>query len=148
MSNKSLLISIFGVVVVFAAVFAVLRLKKEPMVAVEKNQANNLSEKTMDTSKPEEKQPVENVLGIVENNSGDTASCQRNFSPETLKSAKVNVENRKVEIQVKDFGKIVVSFYEKDSPKTVENFLRLANAGYFNCLTFHRVAKGFVIQGL
>ncbi|HVY67380.1 MAG TPA: peptidylprolyl isomerase, partial [Patescibacteria group bacterium] len=27
------------------------------------------------------------------------------------------------------------------------NFLRLADAGYYDCLTFHRVAKGFVIQG-
>ncbi|MBL8029838.1 MAG: peptidylprolyl isomerase [Candidatus Doudnabacteria bacterium] len=50
-------------------------------------------------------------------------------------------------MDVAGFGKITLEFYEKDAPKTVENFLRLANAGYFDCLTFHRVAKGFVIQG-
>ncbi|MBI5530441.1 MAG: peptidylprolyl isomerase [Candidatus Doudnabacteria bacterium] len=50
-------------------------------------------------------------------------------------------------MDVKGFGKITVEFYDKDAPKTVENFLRLTNAGYYDCLTFHRVAKGFVIQG-
>jgi cyclophilin family peptidyl-prolyl cis-trans isomerase len=52
-----------------------------------------------------------------------------------------------VQIEVKDFGKITLQFYDQDAPKAVENFLRLTNAGYYNCLTFHRVAKNFVIQG-
>jgi len=73
--------------------------------------------------------------------------CTRMFDSEKLKNDKVSIAGRQVELNVKGFGKITVEFYEKDAPKTVENFLRLANAGYFDCLTFHRVAKGFVIQG-
>ena len=33
------------------------------------------------------------------------------------------------------------------APKTVENFKKLADAGYFDGQAFHRIIKGFVIQG-
>jgi peptidyl-prolyl cis-trans isomerase B (cyclophilin B) len=45
------------------------------------------------------------------------------------------------------FGKIVIEFYEKDAPKTVANFIKLANEGYYNGTTFHRVIPNFMIQG-
>jgi peptidyl-prolyl cis-trans isomerase B (cyclophilin B) len=44
-------------------------------------------------------------------------------------------------------GDMTVEFYEKDAPKTVENFTTLAKKGYYNGLTFHRVIPDFVIQG-
>ena len=44
-------------------------------------------------------------------------------------------------------GQMKVEFYEKDAPKTVENFVKLANDGYYNGLRFHRVIPDFVIQG-
>ena len=77
---------------------------------------------------------------------GTTASCQRNFSQEVLDAAEVDLKNKYVELDIKDFGKVKLKFFEKDAPKTVENFLRLVNAGFYNCLTVHRVAKNFVIQ--
>ncbi len=46
-----------------------------------------------------------------------------------------------------DKGDMTVEFYEKDAPKTVENFTTLAKKGYYNGLTFHRVIPDFVIQG-
>lgn len=45
------------------------------------------------------------------------------------------------------YGTMTVEFYEKDAPKTVENFVSLAKKGFYNGLTFHRVIPGFVIQG-
>ena len=45
------------------------------------------------------------------------------------------------------FGKIVIEFYEKDAPKTVANFIKLAKDGYYNGTTFHRVIPGFMVQG-
>jgi len=39
-----------------------------------------------------------------------------------------------------------VEFYRNDAPKTVENFVRLAEKKYFDGMRFHRVSKGFVIQ--
>lgn len=44
-------------------------------------------------------------------------------------------------------GEMKVSFYEKDAPNTVANFVKLANDGFYNGLTWHRVIPDFVIQG-
>ena len=46
-----------------------------------------------------------------------------------------------------DKGTIELEFFEKDAPKAVENFRLLAEHGYYDGLTFHRVVKGFMIQG-
>lgn len=44
-------------------------------------------------------------------------------------------------------GVMKVNFYEKDAPGTVANFIKLAESGFYNGLTFHRVIPNFVIQG-
>lgn len=46
-----------------------------------------------------------------------------------------------------DKGNIVIEFFEQDAPNTVANFEKLANSGFYNGLTFHRVIPGFVAQG-
>lgn len=46
-----------------------------------------------------------------------------------------------------NYGTIRFEMYEKDAPKTVENFMTLARKGFYDGLTFHRVIKGFMIQG-
>jgi cyclophilin family peptidyl-prolyl cis-trans isomerase len=43
-------------------------------------------------------------------------------------------------------GTFEVELYAQDAPKTVENFVRLAEKKYFDGMRFHRVSKGFVIQ--
>ncbi|WP_100398476.1 peptidylprolyl isomerase [Bacillus sp. FJAT-44742] len=42
---------------------------------------------------------------------------------------------------------IHLEFFEEDAPGTVANFEKLANEGFYNGLTFHRVIPGFVAQG-
>jgi cyclophilin family peptidyl-prolyl cis-trans isomerase len=44
-------------------------------------------------------------------------------------------------------GTIVFETYDADAPKTVANFISLANKGFYNGLIFHRVIEGFMIQG-
>ncbi|MBL7846334.1 MAG: peptidylprolyl isomerase [Cyclobacteriaceae bacterium] len=44
-------------------------------------------------------------------------------------------------------GVMKIKFFEKDAPNTVKNFIDLANKGFYNGLTFHRVIPNFVIQG-
>ena len=43
-------------------------------------------------------------------------------------------------------GTIKMRLFPDEAPKTVENFIGLANKGYFNGLTFHRVINNFMIQ--
>ena len=44
-------------------------------------------------------------------------------------------------------GEMTVDFYQKDAPKTVENFVKLSKEGFYDGLNFHRVIPDFVIQG-
>lgn len=46
-----------------------------------------------------------------------------------------------------NYGDIKVKFYGADSPLTVNNFLNLAKAGFYDGIKFHRVIKDFMIQG-
>ncbi len=51
------------------------------------------------------------------------------------------------DIVVKDYGTIEVELNPKEAPLTCENFIELANEGFYDNLTFHRIMKGFMIQG-
>jgi len=53
---------------------------------------------------------------------------------------------RKAEIHTEK-GVMKIEFYEEDAPNTVENFIKLSKAGFYDRLTFHRVIPNFVIQG-
>jgi cyclophilin family peptidyl-prolyl cis-trans isomerase len=46
-----------------------------------------------------------------------------------------------------DKGPIELEFFAADAPKAVENFRLLAEHGYYDGLTFHRIVRGFMIQG-
>ena len=50
-------------------------------------------------------------------------------------------------IEVEKFGTIEVELYKDAAPITVDNFVKLANKGFYNGLTFHRIIRGFMIQG-
>lgn len=51
------------------------------------------------------------------------------------------------EIKVKNYGLIKLKLDANIAPITVSNFVGLANDGFYNGLTFHRIIKGFMIQG-
>jgi peptidyl-prolyl cis-trans isomerase B (cyclophilin B) len=44
-------------------------------------------------------------------------------------------------------GTLTAELYDKEAPKTVENFEKLANSGFYDGVKFHRVIPGFVVQG-
>lgn len=56
-----------------------------------------------------------------------------------------NVVN--AEIQLENGGVIALELYPDIAPVTVNNFVKLANAGFYDGLIFHRVIEGFMIQG-
>jgi len=59
---------------------------------------------------------------------------------------KSNLPNRLVTIETSR-GNIELELFSNDAPKTVENFVKLAEDGFYDGLTFHRVVEDFVIQG-
>lgn len=50
-------------------------------------------------------------------------------------------------IEVEGFGTIEAELYPEIAPNTVNNFISLANSGFYDNLTFHRIIKDFMIQG-
>src|SRR6267378_4474597 len=44
-------------------------------------------------------------------------------------------------------GEMVIEFWTEVAPKTVENFKKLAGRGFYDGTAFHRIVKGFMIQG-
>ncbi len=50
-------------------------------------------------------------------------------------------------IDIADYGKITVALDGNSAPETVENFVTLAEEGFYDGLTFHRIIEGFMMQG-
>lgn len=69
-------------------------------------------------------------------NTNDNSSTD---SGQVTKSYMITIET--------NYGEIVFETYDADAPKTVANFVTLANKGFYNGLVFHRVIKDFMIQG-
>ncbi|MCH8913174.1 MAG: peptidylprolyl isomerase, partial [Planctomycetes bacterium] len=46
-----------------------------------------------------------------------------------------------------DYGPMTIEFFYEDAPRHVENFLQLAESGFYDNLTFHRIVEGYLIQG-
>lgn len=57
------------------------------------------------------------------------------------------MQNPKITIEMQNGKKIVAELYPDKAPNTVNNFLSLAKKSFFDGLIFHRVIKGFMIQG-
>ena len=52
-----------------------------------------------------------------------------------------------IKLYIKDMGEITLELDYENAPNTARNFVELASKGYYNGLTFHRVIRGFMIQG-
>jgi len=52
-----------------------------------------------------------------------------------------------IKITVKNFGTMTAELYPEMAPLTVANFLKLARENFFDGLIFHRVIRGFMLQG-
>lgn len=72
-------------------------------------------------------------------------------SPSSKGAANVEVqalqEHPIVTMNIKDYGTVTIELYPEKAPNTVNNFVTLANSGFYDGLTFHRIIEGFMIQG-
>ena len=58
-----------------------------------------------------------------------------------------NTPDNEVAVIDTDHGTMVLEFWSDVAPKTVENFKKLAGEGFYDGTAFHRIIKGFMIQG-
>ncbi|HEX3099560.1 MAG TPA: peptidylprolyl isomerase [Patescibacteria group bacterium] len=98
------------------------------------------------TQTPADAQENSNTATQNANTATTAGQCNRSVNNKVMQD-KIDIKNKFVTLSVEGYGDIKVQLYDADAPKTVENFLRLTASGYYDCLTFHRIAKGFVIQG-
>ena len=59
----------------------------------------------------------------------------------------LNEKNPRVLMKIKDLGDIEIEIFEEVAPITSKNFLKLVKEGFYSGIIFHRVIKGFMIQG-
>ena len=64
-----------------------------------------------------------------------------------LSGCKQEEERNMVQIEMENGGIIVLELYPEYAPKTVANFKKLVNDGFYDGLTFHRIVDGFMAQG-
>lgn len=64
-----------------------------------------------------------------------------------LSACSSSPKNYIAKIVVKDYGTITVKLDGETAPITVQNFVDLAKSGFYDGLTFHRIIKGFMMQG-
>jgi len=75
-------------------------------------------------------------------NTVPTSSAGITISP----SKTMTDQNPIVSLKTKN-GEILIKLYQDKTPKTVANFIKKADSGYYNNLVFHRVIPGFMAQG-
>lgn len=79
--------------------------------------------------------------------SKDSTSNEKGQSSETVDTSSQLSGLHHVEIDVKDYGTMKVELDADTAPISVTNFVKLAQSGFYDGLTFHRIMTGFMIQG-
>ncbi len=74
-------------------------------------------------------------------------SAQTPVAPGAQDAAPAPVPMKEVAVIKTTKGEMTVEFWSDVAPKTVENFKKLAREGFYNGTAFHRIIKGFMIQG-
>ena len=82
-----------------------------------------------------------------ENKKIDLLGIDFDTKENTVELSKYKTENPLVAMYIENYGAIVMELYPDKAPNTVNNFISLANSRFYDGLTFHRVIKGFMIQG-
>ncbi len=83
-----------------------------------------------------EKEMKEDLLNIDYNVEGNTAQLNA-----------YETENPVAALYIKNYGSVVIELYPDIAPNTVNNFISLIKAGFYDNNTFHRLVPGFVLQG-
>lgn len=136
-SKNTLIIIISAVILVIAAVVAAIvisngKTDEDSDSKKDKNVSKTEFVTTVDTSMVTTIPFNEEILDKIENEENESTQNNAHYF------VKFTMENGE---------SFVVGLYPEYAPKTVENFLKLVNSGFYNGLTFHRVIEDFMAQG-
>jgi len=87
------------------------------------------------------------VLGLAVSRGADTKSENSTEAKSSAKESKAASAANEVAVIKTTEGDMVVQFWPDVAPKTVENFKTLAKKGFYDGTAFHRIIKGFMVQG-
>ncbi len=125
--NSKAVYAIIAAIIVVAALFGIRAIISNSKNSSDQNQVTDQSNQNQNTIQSSCPTPTQ-------------ADLAARYKPT------VDIANKTAVLET-NFGTIKIQLYDKDAPKTVENFVRLIQKGYYNGITFHRVAHDFVIQG-
>ncbi len=77
----------------------------------------------------------------------DSENFKKNEDYKTNQETIMKYNEEKIVLMKTNLGDIKIKLFTPDAPKTVDNFLKLAESDFYNGTLFHRVIKGFMIQG-
>lgn len=136
MSKNTILWMVIGVLVVVAIIFALTR------KSASNSEVTSQTETTQDSSGTTNDASDNKVADSKNSN-----NCTRNYDSNKFANMNVEYKNKVATLTVRNFGTVAIELNDGAAPKTVENFVKLAESGFYDCLTFHRIAKDFVVQG-
>lgn len=84
-----------------------------------------------------------NTTTDMENTSNTTASSEGTYTPPALDETLTYY----ADIQIKDYGTVTIKLDQETAPVSSANFVALANDGFYDGLTFHRIIEDFMMQG-
>lgn len=84
---------------------------------------------------------------VVDEKTAEEAGFSDGTENDVLDTSEILSGKHHAEIVVKDYGTIKVELDADSAPLTVTNFVKLAQEGFYDGLTFHRIMDGFMMQG-
>ncbi len=95
------------------------------------------------------------VFLIIKSSGGNTSGSESSTDSQSNETNAVDIKEWRTSVEatdyaiidIKDYGTITVALDEKTAPITVANFKELAESGFYDGLTFHRIISGFMMQG-
>lgn len=137
-------IAMWGLVVALVFSFSVCQNKVQEAKEDEPPKETALSSTSEDETKPEAKSPAKEEKTEEEK----PVSTEEKPAEETTEKPTEEIarDDAAVIIELAKGGRIVFTFYPKDAPNTVDNFIKLTNEGFYDGLKFHRVIADFMAQ--
>ena len=83
----------------------------------------------------------------VDDESSESEEQEESKSENDVSTSLDSEKTYKAIIDIKDYGTITLELDQSEAPITVENFVLLAQSGFYDGLTFHRIIDGFMMQG-